>query len=235
MTGGSSGQPLPYVCGIDLSSLGKMSCIAWLRDRQFLLDAYAPSLERPLPVTPVGWGPPMCTAIDGPQGLPGAGTRREADAEADTPTRRLPLTREGLARFQPYGALVRAGVEIFWKIHESRVAAILGLESEGIDRPTVAETYPRYVAKRLWRDMKPPSKSQHPAEYAFAVWERLREAGYSCPSVVLPTVDQADAMLCGVAAQSCYDAHGRPAGRVGKPPMIDPEEAVLREGHIAAP
>lgn len=213
-----------------------MSYIAWLRDCQFLLDVYAPSVDRPLPLPPRGWGAPSYIAIDGPQGLPARGSnRREADAEANTPTRRLPSGRAQLAGFEPYGALVRAGVELFWKLHVGKFAGILGLGRDGIVRLIVAETYPRYVAARLWHDLKLPFKTRNPVEYVTAIWERLQGMGYSCPSVLLPTVDQVDAMLCAVAAQSCLDAQGRPAGRVGKPPSIDRRERVLREGYIVAP
>lgn len=100
----------------------------------------------------------------------------------------------------------------------------------------VAETYPRYVVRRLWPELgRLPSKRAAPAEYVELIYSRLREDGYECVSVVRPTVDQVDAMVCALAAESCRDAAGLPEGSVGERPALDRGERVLREGFIVSP
>lgn len=225
---------MALVCGIDLGSLRTPGYIAWLEDGQFLLGAYIPTLEEPLPPSPGGW-PPAFTAIDGPQGLPLPGWRlRRCDREAKVPTKTLPTTRAELAVWPLYRPFLTAGVELFWSLYEGERASILGLvplPDEGV----VCETYPRYVASRLWPGLKLPSKRRTPTNYVEAVWLRLREAGYACEEGDITRPDHVDAMLCAVAAEACLLEDGLPAGTVGDPPLADPGERVLREGFLVAP
>jgi hypothetical protein len=223
---------MALLCGIDLGSFRSPSYVAWLEDGQFALETWTASRESPLPPSP-GW-PPAFTAIDAPQGLPAAGARcRQADREANAPTKVLPRGRAELAGWRLYRPFIEAGVELFWSLHERELASILGLVPLPDGAGTVCETYPRYVLLRLWGE-RPPSKRRQPAEYVEFVWSRLRAAGYDCVDAVTRP-DHADAMLCAVAAEACLHADGLPAGTVGAPPFVDEEERVLREGFIVAP
>jgi|GEM_PF-1293945 len=230
--------PPSAVCGIDVGSLRTPAYVAWLRQGEFVLDLHLPSAESPLPIPPPGWPAPEWVGLDAPQGLPAPGqTARACDREAGTPTRRLPADRRELAASILYKGLVQAGVEVFWALYEQGLVRIAGLPAGGPDRlTTVCETYPRHVLRRLWPDLRPiPSKRRVPVDYVEAVWARLRDAGYTCPSVVRPTVDQVDAMLCALAAEAGAREGGLPAGTVGEPPAPDYRAEVLREGLIVAP
>ncbi len=231
---------MPCIAGIDVGSLHTPSFVAWLDGRRFALDSYQATENRPLPEPPSGLPPPSVSALDAPQGLPRLDEAvRKADREANTPTRRLPDTRQKLNSWKLYGGLVRAGVLIFWSAHHNRLATIFGLEDKGASQPTVAtdhpllaETYPRFVLRQLWPGLEIPSKRKEPVKYVDAVWSRLHEVGYECSGVVRPTVDQVDAMLCALAAYAVLEGSAR---IVGCPPVIDEEEHVLREGWIASP
>ena len=224
---------MSLLCGIDLGSFRSQSYVAWLEDGQFVLDEYLASPARPLPPSPGGW-PPAFTGIDAPQGLPRPGERsRQADLQANAPTKVLPRTRAELAEWRLYRPFVEAGVELFWAIHERELASILGLVPIPDGEGTVFETYPRYVLLQLWGE-RPPSKRREPAAYVDFVWSRLRDTGYACDEPVTRP-DHVDAMLCALAAEACLHADGLPAGIVGLPPVVDPGERVLREGLIVAP
>jgi len=178
------------VCGVDAGGGSSPSYVAWLRQGRFVLDLYVPSAESPLPTPPAGWPQPAYIAFDAPQGLPRPGqSRRLADEQAGTPTRRLPTSREELARWRSYKHLIRTGVQIFWATYERGLAAILGLTPAGKHRTTICETYPRYVIHRLWPDLQIPSKRKTPAAYVEAIWARIQRAGYACESLVRPAVD----------------------------------------------
>lgn len=229
--------------GIDAGSLRTPAYVAWLTGHEFTLDMYQPAEDAPLPRTPAGFPAPAVFAVDAPQGLPrpGAPTRR-ADRPADTPTRKLPHARAELEQWQLYGGLIRVGVMMFWAAHVRGLARLYGLEgaggrtlSLGPETPVWAEPYPRYVLKQLWPELKKsiPSKKNTPLAYVDAVWGRLRAAGYACPGVVRPTVDQVDAMLCALAAKACEG--GRAAGEVGCSPVVDEGEQLFREGWIVSP
>jgi predicted nuclease with RNAse H fold len=231
---------MALVCGIDLGSFNTLSYVAWLEDGEILLGSYTASVEQPLPPAPGGWAPAF-TAIDGPQGLPVPGQRtRLCDREAGVPTKSLPASRDELAAWPLYRPFLRpfliAGVELFWTVHEREIASVLGLVllSEMPEAGVVCETYPRYVASRLWPDLRLPSKRRAPADYVEAVWSRLQAAGYSCGSEI-SRPDHVDAMLCAVAAEACLREDGIPAGTVGEAPRVDPAERVLREGFLIAP
>jgi hypothetical protein len=224
---------MALVCGIDLGSLRTPSYIAWLEDGEILLDSYLAGAEQPLPPPPGGWSPAF-TAIDGPQGLPLPGQRtRRCDREAGVPTKSLPTSRAELATWPLYRPFLTAGVELFWSVHEQEAASILGLVLLP-ETGTVCETYPRYVASRLWPDLKLPSKRRSPSIYIDIVWSRLRDAGYTCTSEI-SRPDHVDAMLCAVAAEACLLEDGLPAGTVGEAPVVDPIERVIREGFLIAP
>jgi predicted nuclease with RNAse H fold len=225
---------MALLCGIDLGSFRTPSYVAWLEEGEFLLEVYTASPEQPLPPSPGGW-PPAFTGIDAPQGLPARGERsRPADRRAGTPTRVLPATRAELAGWRLYGPFLRAGVEIFWSLHEREAASILGLVPVADGEGTVFETYPRWVFRRLWPGVKLPPKRREPAVYAETVWSLLRQQGYACASPVTRP-DHVDAMLCALAAEACLYEDGLPAGTVGEPPIVDAEEQVLRGGFIVAP
>lgn len=229
--------PPAVVCGIDVGSLRTPAYVAWLRQGELMLDLYLPSPAQPMPQPPAAWAAPEWVALDAPQGLPAPGqSTRDCDREAHTPTRRLPTDRGGMAEALLYKGLVQAGVDLFWAMYEQGLVRIAGVPL-GADRlTTVCETYPRYVLRRLWPDLKPiPSKRKAPVDYVEAVWTRIRDAGYTCASVARPTVDQVDAMLCAMAAESAAEAGSLPAGTVGEPPDPDYRNEVLREGFIVSP
>jgi dCTP diphosphatase len=223
------------VCGIDSGTFTSDSYVAWLRGDEFLLTTYRPSARDPLPEPPPGWSRPRVIALDLPQGLPRPGEkRRQADAQAGTPTSVLPADRAALARLSLYKGFIAAGVDTYWAVHENAAGCIAGLGEPSPDRPLVVETYPRYILKRLWPEYRIPSKRKSPDTYTREVWERLRTRGYRC-STEPGRPDHVDAMLCALAARACVEADGLPAGTVGEAPYVDGEEGVIREGFIVAP
>lgn len=239
-TGSSSPEPLPatatvVVCGIDSGTFKTPSYVAWLRGGQFALSSFRPTAIDPLPQPPAGWSAPRVYALDLPQGLARRGEkRRTADAAAGTPTRVLPGTRAELNGWKLYKGLIEAGVESFWSIHSSGVAHVAGLRAPSSDQALVVETYPRYIIRRMWPDLKIPSKRKTPEEYTRQVWTRLEAAGFT--SVHPPTQpDHVDAMLCAIAARACEESDGLPEGTVGAPPYIDLTDNLIREGYIVAP
>lgn len=226
---------MSLVCGVDVGSLRTLSYVAWLDQKRFVLDLYVPSIVSPLPQSPDGQSPPAYIGFDVPQGLPAIGrTRRVADEDANTPTRKLPNNRAEMGHAMLYKGLVEAGVEMFWAIHSRRLATILGLPPIGENATTVFETYPRYIIRRLWPAVRIPSKRAAPLEYVDTIWGLLRAAGYTCEGVTRPAVDHLDAMLCALAAEAML-AGGTPRGTTGRAPVADDEERVIREGYIVAP
>ncbi|MCL6450794.1 MAG: DUF429 domain-containing protein [Acetobacteraceae bacterium] len=235
------------LCGIDVGSLRTPAHVAWLLGRCFLLDLYLPSVQDPLPRPPDGWPPPACIALDAPQGLPQPGqSARACDRLANAPTRRLPADRRELSAWRLYRGLVEAGVELFWSIYERGLGSVAGLG--GVPPgpvPTVVETYPRYVIRRLWPELRIPSKTGAPQDYVDAVFGRIRRAGYSCGAVAAGpprtgsrgflAVDHVDAMVGALAAEAWLAAGGPPPGTVGRAPAADWEGRVLREGFIVSP
>ena len=101
-------------CGIDPGSLKTPAYVAWLKDRDFLLDLYVPSQEHPLPTIPTWAEGRIYIAIDAPQGLPRKGEKvRKADKDANTPTRVLPRTRSELKDWKLFKGLIEVGVRDF--------------------------------------------------------------------------------------------------------------------------
>ena len=223
------------VCGVDAGTFASSSYVAWLRAHDFVLTTYRPTREAPLPEPPPGWGSARVIALDLPQGLARSGEkRRTVDVAAQTPTQVLPANRAELAGWRLYGGFIAAGVDTYWSIHSGSLGRIVGLEQACGGRPLVAETYPRYVIKRLWPDLRIPSKRKAPEEYTGQIWARLEARGFrSLPAPSRP--DHVDAMLCALAAQACLEANGLPLGTVGEAPYIDVEERLIREGYIVAP
>ena len=203
------------VCGIDVGSLSTPADVAWLDDGHFVLERYVPSAAAPLPPSPPGLPAATCYALDAPQGLPAAGSpRRAADADANTPIRVLPARRAELA--QVYPEFVEAGLTMFWAAHR------LGLP--------VVETYPRFVVRTLWPELRIPSKRREPRRYVAELWARIRSLGYT--SRPPGTHDEIDAMLCALAAEAFESGS---YVQVGAPVVVDEAESVLREGYIVAP
>jgi len=197
---------------------------------------YVPTAEAPLPVMSVMPATVSCIAFDAPQGLPRPGEQvRQADVFANTPTRRLPNNRDQLKEWKAYRGLIEAGISIFWWAHTGRFATVAGLTSESGDGPIVVETYPRYVIKRLWPDLSIPSKKNDALQYVDAVYSRIQKLGLVCRSVVRPSVDQVDAMICALAAREFVESTKMPAGSVGEPPVADSDAGLLREGFIISP
>ncbi|HUU26398.1 MAG TPA: DUF429 domain-containing protein [archaeon] len=226
------------VCGVDTGSFRTPSHVAWCNPdkKYFYLDQYIPSAGIPLPVPPPHWPEPAYIGIDAPQGLPLKGEKmRLADREAGVPTKTLPRDREELAGWKLYKGLIEAGVEIFWSVYRNGMADIPGLESNRAAGTTVFETYPRYVIKRLWPELKIPSKSKEPFLYSTEVYRLIRQYGFNCPGLLRPSIDQVDSMLCALAAYSFQTSGELPSGTVGRPPFADKRASVLREGLIVAP
>lgn len=223
------------VCGIDAGTFVSNSYVAWLRGNQFRLDRYRPSPANPLPLPPTGWSSPRVIALDLPQSLPRPGAqRRVADAEARTPTSRLPGSRVELETWRLYRGLIEAGIETFWAVHTSALGTIAGLKEAVVSQPLVVETYPRYVLRRRWPDLRIASKSKEPDEYTEQVWVRLQQEGYvSTTDPARP--DHVDAMLCALAARACLGTDRLPPGTVGDAPYIDEGDRLIREGFIVAP
>ena len=226
---------MSIVCGVDASTLKRPNWVAWLDGEHFLLDTYIPTEKTPLPRLAVMPGEVTCFAFDAPQGLPLRGrTIRECDTKAGTPTRKLPSNRDELAGWRAYKGLIEVGVSVFWWVHDRGIATVAGLDAPADGRPAVVETYPRHVIKRLWPLLDIPSKRNAPLDYIDTIYSRLQKMGYKCRSVVRPTVDQTDAMLCAVAAGAYAASAGLPEGTVGAPPVADAPERVLREGYIVS-
>jgi predicted nuclease with RNAse H fold len=205
------------VCGIDVGSLHTPADVAWLDRGRFLLDRYLPSAAVPLPEPPAGLSPTECFALDAPQSLPAPGsTRRVADREARTPTSILPARRADVAAMPVYRQFVEAGLTIFWAAHQRSLP--------------VVETYPRFVIRTLWPELKIPSKRREPRRYIAELWARIRALGYT--SRPPGTHDEIDAMLCALAAEAF--AAGKHV-QVGEPLAVDEAESVLREGYIVGP
>jgi predicted nuclease with RNAse H fold len=214
------------VCGIDVGSLRTPSAVAWLHGSELSFGAYVPSASRPLPEPPPDLVP-ACFAIDAPQGLPVAGEpRRLADRLANTPTRVLASRREDAAA-GAFGALVEAGLTIFWEALERGLAS---LERENA-LPTIVETYPHFVIRTIGPDLRIPSKRREPRRYVGEVWAGIGGLGYRAAAPPA-THDEVDAALCALAAQ----AWNRGAAvEVGLAPVVDVPARVLREGFIVAP
>jgi predicted nuclease with RNAse H fold len=211
------------VCGVDVGSLRTPAHVAWLDGDIFELAAYQPTRERPLPPG----RRPAVFALDAPQSLPLEGrSRRAADRDAKTPTSVLPTVRADVALMRAYGPFVGAGITIFWEAQRKGLAAVPGLAGSG---PTLIETYPRFVIRRLWPDLRPiPSKRKAPRTYMAELWARLQALGLRGPEP--ERHDQIDALLCALAGTSW--ALGE-AVEVGERPRVDAD--VLREGFIVAP
>jgi predicted nuclease with RNAse H fold len=214
---------LTLVCGVDVGSLRTPAHVAWLEEDAFELGTYRPTREQPLPLG----RRPAAYALDAPQGLPlGDRSRRAADRDAKTPTSVLPTARADVALMRAYGPFVDAGITIFWEAQRNGLAAIPGLKGSG---PTLLETYPRFVIRRLWPDLRPiPSKRKAPRVFVAELWARLQALGLRGPEP--ERHDQIDALLCALAGRSWASGE---AVEVGEPPRAEAD--VLREGFIVAP
>ena len=223
---------MALVCGVNCSTLDRPNWVAWLDEDQFMLDSYLPSSHAPLPALVVKPGPVRCMAFDAPQGLPRPGERiRAADKDAGTPTQSLPGDRAALENWRARRGLIQVGISVFWWTYEKKLAAVAGMAGDTHDL-ILAESYPGYVIRRLWPSMTIPSKRRVPIEYVDTVYAGIQKRGYVCRSVIRPTVQQVDAMLCALAAGAFVEAGGLPAGTVGAPPVADEKDSVLRDGYI---
>ncbi|MEX2211210.1 MAG: DUF429 domain-containing protein [Gaiellaceae bacterium] len=216
---------MTLVCGVDVGSFQTPAYVAWLDGLVFESEAYLPSAEQPLPRR----YEPTAYALDAPQSLPRLGrSRRSADVGAKTPTSVLPTSRAGIAAMPIYRQFVEAGVEIFWSAQRSGLGAVPGLGGSG---PVLLETYPRFVIRSLWPDLRPiPSKRKASRDYIDALWPRIRDLGLSGPEP--RRHDEIDALLCALAAKAWTEDQ---AVLVGEPPELDEDEGVLREGFIVCP
>ena len=218
------------VLGIDAGGLGNPSWLAFLEDGRVSLAQHVFTIDALI----LPWlesGEVACVAIDAPQGLPRGGhKRRQADADADTPTRRLPASRaemdagrSGDGKGFAYVGPVRTGVALFWANRQW----LFGL----VQQPRLLETYPNVVFRSL-TGKRPPPKRKRPYEYCVAVATLMHGRQVSCPGVDIPSVDQCDSILCAIAAQAFEDDR---AEALGLPPVVDEGEMLLREGFIATP
>lgn len=226
----------PVVCGVDAGTLTSTSYVAWLRGKEFVFSEYRLDPAAPFPEPPPGWPQPEVIAFDLPQGLPMPPARpRQADIQAKTPTRALPTSRAELATWKAYRGFIEAGIEIFWSIYEKGLGDIAGLSPWSGTRPFVVETYPRYVIRRLWPELKIPSKRKEPARYVEVLSRLLRGRGYRWDEGFPLGVDYVDAMVCAIAAEGCLGGDSLSNVTVGSAPEVDRPGRVLREGYIAFP
>jgi len=224
------------VCGVDLGSFKTPSCVAWLEGKEFHLDLYLASKDKPFPPLPRGISIPTHIAYDGPQSLPAIGNkRRECDKLANTPTRVLPSNRKELKSWKMYKRLIECGIEIFWNVYRNNLAAIAGLNDKSKSKLVIMETYPRYIIKKLWARESIPSKSKAPVEYVRKFSALIKKNGYRFDKHKVITHDYVDAMLCAIAAEDFKNNHGNSAGKVGKSLRVDTKEKILREGFIYSP
>lgn len=222
-----------WVCGIDAGSLRTTSWVAWLKGRDFLLDAYCAGLGPLPPVPPEVSGSVTCYAMDAPQGLPALGSpNRRCDKEAGTPTNRLPASQKELKEWKLFKGLIEMGIAVFWELSATPGICIHGREGNSA-KITAIETYPRKTAKIFGLDPL-PSKKKEPIAYVRHVWGFLRHAGFRCDSVLTPSADQVDAMLCAMAAQAFMEDDVC-SNSLGLAPFSYPGDDFLREGFIVCP
>ena len=128
--------------------------------------------------------------------------------------------------------LIEVGISVFWWVYKGQLATIAGLPPVLGRATTIVEAYPRYVIRRLWPSLRIPSKKNEPLQYIDTLYSRIQKLGYVCRSVIRPSVDQVDAMLCALAAHAYQKNNGLPDGTVGEAPVPDEPSQVLREGFI---
>lgn len=221
------------VLGIDAGGFNTPSWLAFLEGDEFTLSM---TYLRPDKLS-LSWlesGDVAAIAVDAPQGLPMPLEDlkvRSCDKIAFTPTKRLPFTRLEMERGTyddgkkvAYQSVIRLGVDLFW---HNRASLYDGVKAKN----KIIETYPRAVLKAL-TDKPIPSKRKQPLEYGELVTEVMNNLGLSCPNVLIPSDDQADAMLCAYVARSAL------VGKIemlGEAPSFDETEKVIREGFILVP
>lgn len=224
------------VAGIDLGSYSSPSYVAWLRDKHLVVDMYRPRPDHWLPTPPPAWPFPTVMAIDGPQGLaaPDADPAiRKADAETNTPTRRLPRSRKELTSWKLYKPLIILSIDLFWYCYHSPSYSVYGLGNSGC---LVCETWPRLILKRLDELQSIPSKRKDPFAYSESVVRLLNRLDISVPGLLHPTPDQCDAILCALLAERLgMKAKDDLVEIFGSPPLVDKPDRVLHEGWIVLP
>lgn len=221
---------------MDAGTLASTIYVAWLRENEFVFSEYSLDPAAPFSEPPPGWPRPEVVTFDLPQGLPmPPARRRKADIEAKAPPSALPTSRAELATWKAYRGFIEAGIEVFWSIYEKGLGDIAGLSPRSGTRPFVVATYPRYVIRRLWPELKIPSKRKEPERYVEVLSGLLRGKGYVWDERLPLRVDHVDAMVCAIAAEACVDANGLPNGTVGVAPNKDWSERVLKEGYIVSP
>ncbi len=226
-------KPDVIVLGIDAGGFNTPSWLAFLQGDQFTLSmAYLRRRSLALP-----WlqsNEVAAIAVDAPQGLPNPSRSakvRACDRAAGTPTKRLPITRMEMERGAyddgkkvAYQSVIHLGVDLFWYNRSN-------LYKGGSAKNKILEIYPRAILQALV-GKSIPSKRRQPVEYGQLVVEVMRELGLCCPGVIIPSDDQADAMLCAYTARCALE------GRIevpGEAPHSDKEETVIREGYIVLP
>ena len=110
-----------------------------------------------------------------------------------------------------YGPFVEAGVSVFWEARRRGLAVVAGLGGSG---PVLLESYPRFVIRQLWPELRPiPSKRKAAADYVAELWARLCALGLAGRRP--RRHDEIDALLCALAARSWLRSE---AVEVGEPP-----------------
>ncbi len=224
----------PILIGIDAGGLNSVSWLACLQGQHFRLNHQCFTAENAELPWFSGAGHEV-VAIDAPQGLPLRGDPcRRADSDANTPMRVFPASRRELeSGFRgrdgiryPYIGLLRLGCLLFWANRKH-------VHDLGGSTGKLIETYPREIVRRWANETKIPPKRKQPEAYIELVTSLLRQLGYSWDREDRALcVDDCDAMLCALAAQSHSQ---RKADYLGKPPILDDAEEILREGFIVVP
>ena len=168
-------------------------------------------------------------AIDGPQGLAGEpdATVRESERIVNAPGRSAyDFPPEG----RPYAGLITGSVKLFHRlvISGSRFR-LLGMDDIPVSDANLIEVFPGGAWKVVSEEPLPPKRTPDGRRARF---ELLQSLEITFSSDDLPTHDQLDAAM---AAWVAYAFNEGSAKAEGRPPVLDAEAGVVREGYVVQP